>query len=104
MDGATVTYLEADVRCYHCGQSVGVLRRATGSSPAAGAFRRHADGAWIVVRALTCLHCDQCAGPLYAEPFVEHDRHRPDLDQDRPRRGHPRKRMNGWPEFDRPGA
>jgi hypothetical protein len=104
IDGAIVKYLEADVRCYHCGQSVGVLRRATGSSAAVRAFRRHADGAWIVVRALTSLRCDRCAGPLYAEQIVEQYLYRPDLDQDRPRPGRPRKRLNGRPEADRPGA
>ena len=98
MDGAIVKYLEADVRCYHCGQWVGVLRRATGSSAAARAFRRHADGAWIVVRALASLRCDRCDGPLYAEPFMEQFRYRLALDQDRPCRGRPRKQLNGRPE------
>jgi hypothetical protein len=104
MDGATVNYLEADVRCYHCGQSVGVLRRATKGSAAVRAFRRHADGAWIVVRALASLRCDRCAGPLFAEPFMERYLYRLDLDRDRPGRGRPRKRLNGQPEVDRPGA
>ena len=64
---AILKYFEADVRCYHCGQTTGVLRRSAGSRATVQAFRRHADGAWIVIRALTSLRCDRCDGPLFTE-------------------------------------
>ena len=101
---AIVKYLEADVRCYHCGQTAGVLRRPTGSRATVEAFRRHADGAWIVLRTLTSLRCDRCAGPLFAEEVLERYRYRPELDEDRPRPGRPRKHPVRSPAAERPGA
>ena len=102
---AILKYFEADVRCYHCGQTTGVLRRSAGSRATVQAFRRHADGAWIVIRALTSLRCDRCDGPLFTEEIEVRYRYRPEMDQeDRPRRGRPRKHPVGRPEAERPGA
>jgi len=101
---AIVKYFEADVRCYLCGQSAGVLRRATGNRGASQAFRRHADGAWILIRTLTSLRCRRCAGPLFAEEVQERFHYRPELDQDSPRVGRPRKQSVRLPEVARPGA
>jgi hypothetical protein len=104
MGSAIVKYFEAEVRCYHCGETAGVLRRTAGSRAAVEAFRRQADGAWIVLRALTTLRCTRCAGPLFAEEVQERYRYRRELDQDIPRRGRPRKHPIGQPAFERPGA
>jgi hypothetical protein len=101
---AIVKYLEADVRCYLCGQSAGVLRRGAGSRGTGQAFRRHADGAWIVIRTLTSLRCPRCAGPLFAEEVQECLHYRPELDQDLPRVGRSRKQAVRQPEVARPGA
>jgi hypothetical protein len=101
---AIVKYLEADVRCYLCGQSAGVLRRASGSRGIGQAFRRHADGAWIVIRTLTSLRCPRCAGPLFAEEVQARLCYRPELDQDLPRVGRPRNHPVSRPGVARPGA
>lgn len=104
---AIVKYFEADVRCYHCGQPAGVLRRAVGSRTAGQAFRRHVDGSWMVIRALTSLRCNRCTGPLFAEEIVERFHYRPELDQeaDGPRRDRALMRWETEPWGDeRPGA
>jgi len=101
---AMVKYFEADVRCYLCGRSAGVLRRAVGSRRARQAFRRHADGAWLVIRTLTSLRCPHCAGPLFAEEVQERAYYRPELDQDHPRLGRPRNQPIRQPEVALPGA
>ena len=101
---AIARYFEADVRCYLCGQSAGVLRRAAGSRGAGQAFRRHPDGAWIVIRTLTSLRCPRCAGSLFAEEIQERLNYRPELDQNLPRVGRPRKQPVRRPEVARPGA
>lgn len=99
---AIVKYYEADVRCYLCGQFAGVLRRMLGSRGAGQAFRRHMDGAWIVIRSLTSLRCPRCAGPLFAEEIQERLHYRPELNQALPRVGRPRNVRR--PEVARPGA
>jgi hypothetical protein len=109
MASAIITYLEADVRCYHCGQTAGILRRPDGRRATVQPFRRHADGAWIMIRTLTSLRCIRCAGPLFAEEVQERCRYRPELDQSRPRPGRPRKRPDIRRQAerradDRPGA
>jgi hypothetical protein len=101
---AIVKYFEADVRCYLCGQSAGVLRRVVGSRRAGHAFRRHADGAWLVIRTLTSLRCPRCAGPLFAEEVKERLHYRPELDHDLPRAGRPRKQPVRRPEVAQLGA
>ena len=105
MEGSpAIEYFEADVRFYPCGQTAGVLWRAAGSRAAVEAFRRRADGTWSVIRSLTSLRCDRCAGPLFAEEIRERYRYRPEPDRNRPRRERPRKYPVSRSEAQRPGA
>jgi hypothetical protein len=101
---AIVKYFEADVRCYLCGRSAGVLRRLVGSRRPGQDFRRHADGAWIVIHTLTSLRCPHCAGALFAEDVQERLHYGPELDQDHPRLGRPRNQPIRQPEVALPGA
>ena len=90
MSSSPITrYLEADVRCYLCGHSAGVLRRLDGHAVGM-VFRRHSDGAYVKVRNLVALRCPHCAGPVFVEEFEPRFRYRPELDRtDGPRRGRP---------------
>lgn len=91
MSGSPITrYLEADVRCCHCGHSAGVVRRRPGGAAVGMVFRRHADGAYTFLRQLTALRCPRCAGSVFAEEFESRFRYQPELDlTEGPRRGRP---------------
>ncbi len=90
MASAITRHLEADVRCYHCGHSAGVLRRRPDPSAPSMLFRRHADGAYVLLRTLTTVRCPRCTGSVFAEEFESRFHYRPELDRpDGPRRGRP---------------
>jgi hypothetical protein len=68
------SYLEAEVRCYHCGRSFGLLRRACDGTLGPTTLLTHHGGAPAAMRRLTDLRCASCHGPVYAEPFeVRHE-------------------------------
>jgi len=53
-------------------------------------FRRHADGAYMLLRTLAGVRCPRCSGSVFAEEFETRFRYRPQLDEpDHPRRGRP---------------
>lgn len=104
MASAIIRYFEADVRCYHCGHPAGILRRRVGSRAAVLPFRRHSDGGWILIRTLTGFRCDRCSGPLFAEETQERCCPLPDLEQNRPRDWHLRKRRDTRLKADRRAA
>ncbi len=91
MSGSPISrYLEADVRCYHCGHSAGVVRCRPGSAVVGMVFRRHEDGAHAVLRKLSALRCPRCAGSVFAEEFESRFRYHPELETaEQPRRGRP---------------
>jgi hypothetical protein len=90
---ATASYLEAEVKCYHCGHISGVLRRdreargpavflASGGAPA------------VAVRSLTALHCARCQGSVYTDEFdVRYVYPKVEFTDEAPRRGRPPKRL-----------
>jgi hypothetical protein len=92
---AVASYLEAEVKCYHCGHTSGVLRRMQ-DSPKAPTVYQSTDGTPAkVVRSLTDLRCERCHGSVYTDDFeVRYVYPKVDfLDEDRPRRGRPPKRL-----------
>jgi hypothetical protein len=92
---AISSYLEAEVHCYHCGHTSGVIRREQGD-PGAKTFFHAADGGDpIEVRTLTTLRCARCHGSVFTDEFeVRYVYPKIDfLDDDRPRRGRPPKRL-----------
>ena len=89
------SYLEAEVHCFHCGHTSGVIRRDQGT-PRAQPYFHPAEGAEpVAINSLTALRCARCAGSVYTDEFevryvypqVEF------FDEDRPRRGRPPKRL-----------
>jgi hypothetical protein len=58
-------YIEADISCYHCGDTVGLLRRAYGVAGAPTWYLGPARGIPAVVKRLTDLRCARCRGPVY---------------------------------------
>ena len=91
MSGSPITrYLEADVRCYLCGDSVGLLRRRPETGPTGMVLRRYTDGAYCLLRTPVAIRCPRCTGSVFAEAFEPRYRYHPERDQaDRPRRGRP---------------
>ena len=91
---ALASYLEAEVRCLHCGHTSGVLRRKQ-DIPLAPAFFQNGDsGESVPVRQLTDLHCARCQGSVYTDEFeVRYVYPKVDFFDDRPRRGRPPKRL-----------
>ena len=84
------TYLEADVRCYHCGHSSGILRRPCAAPRAPTLFRDHAGSIRVIVKCLTDLRCARCRGPVYADaPEVRYGYAPVDPEHAHSRRGRP---------------
>jgi hypothetical protein len=92
---AVSSYLEAEVKCYHCGHTSGVLRRPQGAQPAPTIFQNSDGGPAIIVKSLTDLRCARCQGSVFTDDFdVRYVYPKVDfLDEDRPRRGRPPKRL-----------
>ena len=59
------SYLEADLSCYHCGDTVGLLRRPYGVPGAPTLYLDPARGVRAVVKCLADLRCARCRGPVY---------------------------------------
>jgi hypothetical protein len=66
---AIVRRMEADVRCYHCGRSLGTLRCSADRPYGPMLFRRARDDAWSIIWKPGRLRCDVCNGPTFAEYF-----------------------------------
>ena len=66
---AIVQRMEADVRCYHCGRSVGTLRCCVNPSYGPMLFRRARDDAWSIISKPSQLRCSVCDGPTFVEYF-----------------------------------
>ena len=91
---AIASYLEADVKCYHCGHTSGVLRRDQDTPRAATTFQSADGGPAVVVRSLTDLHCSRCGGSVFTDEFdVRYVYPKVDFLDERPRRGRPPKRL-----------
>jgi DNA-directed RNA polymerase subunit RPC12/RpoP len=92
---AVSSYLEAEVRCFHCGHTSGAIRRDQGV-PGARAYFHAADGSHVAeVRSLTQLRCMRCSGSVFIDEFeTRYVYPKVDfLDDDKPRRGRPPKRL-----------
>jgi hypothetical protein len=90
---AAASYLEAEVHCYHCGHTPGVLRRVQGVPNAPTVFQRQ-EGEASRIRSLTELRCTRCNGSVYTDDFeVRYVYPKVDFTDDRPRRGRPPKRL-----------
>lgn len=89
------SYLEAEVRCYHCGHTSGVIRRDQGAPGAPTVFHGAEDDRAITIRSLAELRCARCRGSVYIEEFEKRYVYpKIDfLDDERPRRGRPPKRL-----------
>jgi hypothetical protein len=92
---AVASYLEAEVKCYHCGHVSGLLRRTQGDANAPTVFQSNEGGGALVVRSLAELRCARCHGSVYTDDFdVRYVYPKIDfLDEDQPRRGRPPKRL-----------
>jgi len=91
-----MTYLEAEVKCLHCGHISGVLRRQQGAAGAPIVFQNVDGGEPVAVKSLTELRCARCQGSVYTDEFdVRYVYPKIDLleDDERPRRGRPPKRL-----------
>ena len=95
MNGSAVTsFVEAEVRCIHCGHSSGVIRRDRGDQRAPTTFHGNNGGPVAVIRGLTDLRCDRCGGSVFTDDFeVKYVYPKIDFLDDRPRRGRPPKRL-----------
>ena len=90
---ASASYLEAEVHCFHCGHTPGVLSTPRGV-PAPRTTFRSVDGSEQTVSSLTQLRCDRCQGSVYTDDFeVRYVYPQVDFLEDRPRRGRPPKRL-----------
>jgi hypothetical protein len=92
---AIASYLEAEVKCLHCGHTSGVVRRDQGVPGAPTTFHASDGGPVMTVRGLTDLRCARCQGSVFTDEFdVRYVYPKVDfLDDDRPRRGRPPKRL-----------
>lgn len=95
-NSAVTTYLEAEVKCLHCGHTTGVIRRERGTPGGSTTFHS-TEGTVSTVKRLTDLRCDRCHGSVYTDEvelrYVYPRIDFLDLDDERPRRGRPPKRL-----------
>ena len=89
------SYLEAEVKCYHCGHNSGVIRRAQNVPQAPTVFQNADGGPAVPVKSLTALRCTRCQGSVFIDEFeTRYVYPKVDfMDDDRPRRGRPPKRL-----------
>jgi hypothetical protein len=85
-------FFEAEVKCYHCGSNVGLIRRENAPGFQPTFFQARGNAGVRVVRSLASLRCARCAGSLYTEELDLVHRYDPRADPiERPRRGRPPK-------------
>ena len=61
---AIATYLEAEVRCFHCGHNSGYLRRDQGPTAKLAVFVPSDGSPNRAVRSLTEIRCGRCQGSV----------------------------------------
>jgi hypothetical protein len=92
----TLRFVEAEVKCYHCGMTAGVLRREDGVTKSPLTFRAGRGQSDMMVSGLTALRCTQCHGPLFTDSVeIVYEYPLADEPFERPRRGRPPKRRDG---------
>lgn len=88
------TFLEADVNCYHCGQTSGVVRSDGVTGTPSITFKPHGSDAETPIRRGERIKCVRCQGPTFFDAFEQRVEYaRVDFLEDRPRRGRPPKRL-----------
>ncbi|HYU17495.1 MAG TPA: hypothetical protein VEQ11_02255 [Chloroflexota bacterium] len=88
------TYLEADVKCYHCGHVSGVARVEPGPGKPVATFKPLDSDVETPIENRALLRCARCSGPTYFEEFeLRQEFARINFLDDRPRRGRPPKRL-----------
>lgn len=87
-------YTEADVKCYHCGHTSGVVRVDRGVEKATPKFVAAGSEAETPIQSRASLRCLRCKGSTYFDEVVQKQEY-PTVDflEDRPRRGRPPKRL-----------
>ena len=85
-------FLQADVKCYHCGTVLGTLRREDDVDGAMPVLRDRDGHDRSIVTNLAQLRCTRCGGPVFADE-IETTYEFPigEWALERPRRGRPRK-------------
>ena len=87
-------YVEADVKCYHCGHTSGVVRVDRGVANAVPTFKPVGSDTETPIQQRTALKCLRCQGPTFFEEFeLRREFAKTDFLEDRPRRGRPPKRL-----------
>jgi hypothetical protein len=94
--GADARFLEGDVRCFSCGQTVGVLQRALVPHRTPAIFRNGSGGPPRRVVRLADLRCARCRGSVYIDEYrVCEPEPVFDAAAHRPRRGRAPSRIAG---------
>jgi hypothetical protein len=95
MTASIRTYLEADLKCYHCGNISGVTRVERGAGREVMTFKPLGSDVERPVAKREQLRCLRCNGPTFVDEWeVRHEYARIELvDDGRPRRGRPPKRL-----------
>ena len=88
------TYVEADVKCYHCGSVSGVVRVERGASSPATTFKASTSDVEVPVGSRKTLRCLRCNGPTFFDEFqLRQEYPKVDFLEEGPRRGRPPKRL-----------
>ena len=88
------TYLEADVKCYHCGHISGVARVDRGVRTPTATFKPAGSDVEVPVQSRSTLKCARCGGPTFTDEFeLRQEYASVDFLEDGPRRGRPPKRL-----------
>ena len=88
------TYLEADVKCYHCGHISGVARVDRGARTPTATFKPAGSAVEVPVQSRSTLKCARCGGPTFTDEFeLRQEYAAVDFLEDGPRRGRPPKRL-----------
>ena len=88
------SYLEADVKCYHCGHISGVARVDRGTRNPATTFKPVGSEVETPIQSRAKLRCLRCGGPTFTDEFELRREYAPvDFLEEGPRRGRPPKRL-----------
>ncbi len=64
-----MSYVRADVKCYHCGRVAGSVLGRKGASLEGCIFQPRAGGSDLRATAIKRLRCDRCNGPVFLDEF-----------------------------------
>ena len=67
------SYLETELRCYHCGRLVGYARQYRGPGPRRATFLSVDAAAEAPLRPLATIRCPRCGGPSFLDESEEHE-------------------------------